>query len=76
MEVAANRRPILQSHAPTRCRNYYTRRLVAGAASLAALAAVATIATMVARTSPSHLTVLVERLPDTGEDYFSAIEQV
>jgi len=75
MEVAANRRPILQSHAPTRCRNYHTSRL-AGAASLAALAAVATIATMVARTSPSHLKVLVQRLPDTGEDYFSAIEQV
>ena len=44
---------------------------MAGATSLAALAALAASSLLVMPSS----TQLVERLPDTGEDYFSAIEQ-
>lgn len=59
--AASNRRPAFNLP--------HIRRLVAGAASLAALAAVATF-------SAGRAAVLVERMPDSGEDYFSAIEQV
>jgi hypothetical protein len=50
------------------------RRIVAGAASLAALAALAASGVLGSR-SFARRAALVERLPDTGEDYFSAIEQ-
>ncbi len=50
------------------------RQIVAGAASLAALAALAASVVIGSR-SFARRAALVERLPDTGEDYFSAIEQ-
>lgn len=61
--VPSNRRPFI-THAQT-------RRLVVGAASLA-LAAVAASGVLL---SSSRTSILVERIPDVGEDYFSAIEQ-
>ena len=50
------------------------RRLAVCAASLA-LAALATTGALAARRAPARALALVERLPDVGEDYFSAIEQ-
>jgi hypothetical protein len=73
-EAAATRRPLLSLPPST-----HMRRLVVGAASLAALAALAASGVLAARRdlgSPApRRAELVERLPDVGEDYFSAIEQ-
>jgi hypothetical protein len=62
------RRPLLREG-----RGPPTRWLVACAASMAVVAAVAATGLVASRSGRSA--ALVERLPDTGEDYFSAIEQ-
>jgi len=74
--MSAHQRPLLASAEEMRGGGWrrHARRLAACAASLA-LAAVASTGALSARGAPARASALVERLPDTGEDYFSAIEQ-